>query len=87
MQHGLVGSTPYKTYQDLVNAHIPVNTYAVVTSDSDLSKNGLYLNDNGTLKYSDLNTVPQLMTELNKLINFDNDFYDDQGRKNCMGCD
>ena len=85
MQHGLVGSTPYKTYQDLVNANIPVNTYAVVTNDSDTSKNGLYLNDNGTLKYSELNTVPQLMTELNKLINFDNDFYDNQGRKVAWG--
>lgn len=85
MQHGLVGSTPYKTYQDLVNAHIPNNTYAVVTNDSDPSKNGLYLNDNGTLKYSDLNSVPQLMAELNKLIDFDGDYYDAYGRKVAWG--
>ena len=85
MQHGLVGSTPYKTYADMVAANIPVNTYAAVTNDSDPSKDGLYLNDNGTLKYSDLNSVPQLMTELNKLINFDNDFYDNQGRKVAWG--
>ena len=68
MQHGLVGSTPYKTYADLVAAKITVGTYGVVTNDSDPSKNGLYLNDNGTLKYSDLNSVPYLTRELNKLI-------------------
>ena len=80
MQHGLVGSTPYKTYNDLVTANIKDGSYAVVTNDGNPSQNGLYYKDNGELTYSELNTVPQLMRALNQLISFDNDFYDNQGR-------
>ena len=85
MQHGLVGSTPYRTYADLLGSTLAGNSYGIVTSDSDLSKNGLWQKIDGVWAYSQLNTVPQIMSEINKTISFDQDFYDNQKRKVAWG--
>ncbi len=85
LQNGLLGATPFRTYDAMLSSDLPNNSYAVVTHDDDLAKNGIYLKDGQGYHYSDMNTSPQLMSELNKLMHFDTDFYDDEGRKVAWG--
>lgn len=85
MQNGMVGSTPYRTYADLLKSTLANNSYGIVTNDNDLSKNGLWQKIDNVWVYSQLNTVPQIMSEINKAISFDQDFYDSQGRKVAWG--
>jgi len=42
VENGLLGATPFSTYADMIASALVDGDYAIVTNDSDLSKNGFY---------------------------------------------
>ena len=85
MQNGMISTTAYKTHDEMVRSALPDDSYVVVTNDPDIGKNGLWQKINGQWQYSKLNTVPHIMTEINKILHLDVDYYDDNGRKIAWG--
>ena len=57
LKNGLLGATPFDTYEDLLSSDLPNDSYATVTHDVDLPKNGLYKKMSDQWSYSGLNPV------------------------------
>ncbi|MDN5619431.1 MAG: hypothetical protein L0G63_03155 [Psychrobacter sp.] len=59
VENGLLGATPFSTYISLASSALVDGDYAVVTNDTDLTKNGVYEKINGAWVYSKYNPVAQ----------------------------
>jgi hypothetical protein len=68
MRHGLVGSTPFKTYADLQKSMLADDSYAVVTNDTDTAKNGLWQKIQGAWVYSKYNNLPEVKAYVDEMI-------------------
>lgn len=85
MQNGMISTTACRTHSEMMRSDLPDDSYAVVTNDPNIGRNGLWQKINGQWQYSQLNTVPHIMTEINKILHLDVDYYDDSGRKIAWG--
>lgn len=63
VENGLLGATPYETYAAMTSNTTMVNgDYAVVTNDTDLSRNGVYVRSLGGYKFLKYNNLSQAKT-------------------------
>lgn len=55
LENGLLGATPFATYQAMTASSLGNDSYAVVTNDNDPLKNGIYQKISGTWEYASIN--------------------------------
>lgn len=70
LENGLLGATPYTSYQVMTSSNHDDNKYAVVTHDRDPKKNGLYLKSAGSWIYLRYNTQQEMLLATTDLIWF-----------------
>ena len=68
VENGLLGATPFSTYTAMTASALVDGDYAVVTTDDDVNKNGVYQKINGTWELSPYNPAIQI---LNKILELD----------------
>lgn len=67
VENGMLGATPFSTYSAMIASALVDGDYAIVTNDTDLSKNGVYEKAGSVWVYSKYNTQ-QLVNELSNVL-------------------
>ncbi|MGO3338200.1 SGNH/GDSL hydrolase family protein [Psychrobacter sp.] len=67
VENGLLGATPFSTYDEMIASTLVDGDYAIVTNDADLSKNGVYQKINGFWAFSEYNPLSQTMSYVNNV--------------------
>lgn len=82
VENGLLGATPFSTYTAMAASELADEAYAVVTTDDDVNKNGVYQKINGAWELSPYNPAIQI---LNKILELDAGYnqviHDSEGNK------
>lgn len=67
IESGLVGAQSFKTYAELILSELPVDSYAIVASDTDEALNGIYQKGSTGWVLSKYNPIIQMMSKLREL--------------------
>ena len=82
VENGLLGATPFSTYAAMTASELVGGAYAVVTTDDDVNKNGVYQKINDAWELSPWNPAIQI---LNKILELDAGYnqviHDNEGNK------
>ncbi|WP_227430379.1 hypothetical protein [Psychrobacter sp. I-STPA6b] len=67
VENSLIGATPFTTYAQMTESSLANDSYAVVTNDSDVNKNGIYQKKDGQWQLSKYNPTVQLLNQMSEL--------------------
>lgn len=84
VENGLLGATPYSTFEKMVTEGVALedDDYAVVTTDDDINKNGVYQKINGVWELSSYNPAIQIMNKILELdAGYNQVIHDNDGNK------
>lgn len=84
VENGLLGATPYSTFEKMVTEGVALeeNAYAVVTTDDDVNKNGVYQKINGAWELSPWNPAIQILNKILELnVGYNQVVHDSDGNK------